>query len=208
MWIGSLGREDPLEEEMAIHFSILPEKSHGQRSLVDYSPKGCKELNMIEWRHLHTHYKTKIPWKKVHLFLRQHIRSGLRREKLFLILGNPKCLVGQIMCKNGLAAQSARCACLFLCGLAALPNKGHSPFSLSPVLIASLGHRKCARESDLPWLCCLRGRGSYTWGRCPNQGLQLSFSFWASVPFILCIYSFVNSFSKHAEGQLCFVYTK
>ena len=159
MWIGSLGREDPLEEEMAFHFSILPEKSHGQRSLVDYSPKGCKELNMIEWRHLHTHYKTKIPWKKVHLFLRQHIRSGLRREKLFLILGNPKCLVGQIMCKNGLAAQSARCACLFLCGLAALPNTGHSPCSLSPVLIASLGHRKCARESDLPWLCCLRGRG-------------------------------------------------
>ena len=48
MWIGSLGREDPLEEEMAIHSSILPEKSHGQRSLVDYSPKGCKELNMIE----------------------------------------------------------------------------------------------------------------------------------------------------------------
>ena len=25
---------------------LLPGKSHGQRSLVDYSPKGCKELDM------------------------------------------------------------------------------------------------------------------------------------------------------------------
>ena len=48
MWIRSLGREDPLEEEMAIHSSILPEKSHGQRSLVGYSPKGCKESDMTE----------------------------------------------------------------------------------------------------------------------------------------------------------------
>ena len=60
MWIRSLGREDPVEEEMAIHSSILPEKSHGQRSLVGYSPKGCKKLNMIERLHLHTHYKMKI----------------------------------------------------------------------------------------------------------------------------------------------------
>ena len=48
----SLGWEDPLEEQMATHFSglkwrapvILPGKVHGQRSLVDYSP--CKESNM------------------------------------------------------------------------------------------------------------------------------------------------------------------
>ena len=159
MWIRSLGREDPVEEEMAIHSSILPEKSHGQRSLVGYSPKGCKKLNMIERLHLHTHYKMKILWKKVHLFLRQHMGSGLRKEKLLLILGNPRCLVGQIVCKNELASQSTRCACLFLYGSAALPNKGRSPFSLSPELTASLGHRRHARESDLPWLCCLRGRG-------------------------------------------------
>ena len=38
---------------MAIHSSILPEKSHGQRSLAVYSPKGCKELNMTE--QLNTH---------------------------------------------------------------------------------------------------------------------------------------------------------
>ena len=33
-WVLSLGREDPLEKEMAIP---LPGKSHGQRSLVGYS---------------------------------------------------------------------------------------------------------------------------------------------------------------------------
>ena len=47
-WVRSLGREDPLEKEMAIHSSILPGESHGQRSLVGYSPRGCKESNMTQ----------------------------------------------------------------------------------------------------------------------------------------------------------------
>ena len=38
--IRSWGQEDPLEEEMAAHSSILPGKSHGQRSLAGYSPLG------------------------------------------------------------------------------------------------------------------------------------------------------------------------
>ena len=42
MWVQSLGWEDLLEEEMATHSSILAilfmGKSHGQRSLVGYSP--------------------------------------------------------------------------------------------------------------------------------------------------------------------------
>ena len=33
-WVPSLGWEDPLEEGMATHSSILAWKSHGQRSLV------------------------------------------------------------------------------------------------------------------------------------------------------------------------------
>ena len=36
--VQSLDWEDPLEKEMATHFSILPGKSHGRRSLVGYSP--------------------------------------------------------------------------------------------------------------------------------------------------------------------------
>ena len=52
--VRSLGEEDPLKEEMTTHSSILAwKKSHGQRSLVGYSPWGCKELDMTEqltWR--------------------------------------------------------------------------------------------------------------------------------------------------------------
>ena len=33
---------------MATHSSILPEESHGQRSLVGYSPWGHKESDMTE----------------------------------------------------------------------------------------------------------------------------------------------------------------
>ena len=36
--VQTLGREDALEKEMATHSSILAWKSHGQRSLLGYSP--------------------------------------------------------------------------------------------------------------------------------------------------------------------------
>ena len=41
--VQSLFEEDPLEEEMATHSSILPRESHGQRSLVGYGPWGRQE---------------------------------------------------------------------------------------------------------------------------------------------------------------------
>ena len=41
-WVRSLGWEDPLEEEMATHSSVLAGESHAQRSLVGYSPWGQK----------------------------------------------------------------------------------------------------------------------------------------------------------------------
>ena len=47
-WVQSLGWEDPLEKGMATHSSILAGESHGQRSLVGYSPRGRKELDMTE----------------------------------------------------------------------------------------------------------------------------------------------------------------
>ena len=42
--VQSLGREDPLEEEMATHPVFLPGESHGQRSLVSYSLWGFKRI--------------------------------------------------------------------------------------------------------------------------------------------------------------------
>ena len=47
MWVWSLGREDPLEEEMASHSIFLPGKSHGQRSLEGYNPKGQKSQTQL-----------------------------------------------------------------------------------------------------------------------------------------------------------------
>ena len=44
--VRSLDREDPLEKEMATHSSTG--ESHGGRSLVGYSPRGCKESDTTE----------------------------------------------------------------------------------------------------------------------------------------------------------------
>ena len=48
-WVPSLGWEDPLEEGMATHSSILAWRiPHRPRSLAGYSPWGRKELGMTE----------------------------------------------------------------------------------------------------------------------------------------------------------------
>ena len=41
-----LGQEDPLEEEMTTHSSILAWRIPWTESLAGYSPWGCKELDM------------------------------------------------------------------------------------------------------------------------------------------------------------------
>jgi len=43
MCVRSLGQEDPLEEGMATHSSMLAGDSHGQRSLAGYVQGGYKE---------------------------------------------------------------------------------------------------------------------------------------------------------------------
>ena len=46
--VQSLGREDPLEEGMTTHSSILAWRIHKQRSLVGYSPWGGTESDTTE----------------------------------------------------------------------------------------------------------------------------------------------------------------
>ena len=41
-----------------LQFSCLENPSHGQRSLLDYSPWGCKESDTTERAHTHTHTHT------------------------------------------------------------------------------------------------------------------------------------------------------
>ena len=55
-WVRSLGREAPLEMEMATTPVFLPGESHGQRSLEGCSPWGHKGSDMTEQlTHTHTH---------------------------------------------------------------------------------------------------------------------------------------------------------
>ena len=56
--IQSLGRKIPWRRKWQSTLIFLPGKSHEQRSLVGYSPKGHKESGTTEWLHftsLHTH---------------------------------------------------------------------------------------------------------------------------------------------------------
>ena len=46
--VRSLGQQDALEEGMQSTLVFLPGESHGQRSLVGYSPWGCKESDTTE----------------------------------------------------------------------------------------------------------------------------------------------------------------
>ena len=55
----SLGREDPLEKEMATPSSVLAWESHGWRSLVGYSPRGPEESHKTKPLHFHFHSSLK-----------------------------------------------------------------------------------------------------------------------------------------------------
>ena len=59
-WVRFLDREDPLEKKMATHSSILAwripwtrEPGGLHRSLVGYSPRGCKESDTTERLHFY-----------------------------------------------------------------------------------------------------------------------------------------------------------
>ena len=43
-----LGREDPWRRKWQSTPALLPGKSHGRRSLIGYSPWGCKESDTTE----------------------------------------------------------------------------------------------------------------------------------------------------------------
>ena len=56
MWVGSLGQEDPLEEEMATHSSILAWRVPWTEEPVGCSPWGHRVRH--DWAHTHTHTHT------------------------------------------------------------------------------------------------------------------------------------------------------
>ena len=54
-WVQSLGQKDPLEKGWQSAEVFLSREFHEQKSLVSYSPWGCKGLDTSEQR-THTHY--------------------------------------------------------------------------------------------------------------------------------------------------------
>ena len=54
-WVQSLGWEDPWRREWQPTPIFLPGQSHGQRSLADYSPWGCKESDTTDNWHTLSH---------------------------------------------------------------------------------------------------------------------------------------------------------
>ena len=59
---------------------FLPEKSHGQRRLMGYSPWGSRELYMTEHMHTHTH-------TRVNIYIYAHSCKWWIRMKWFLYTG-------------------------------------------------------------------------------------------------------------------------
>ena len=53
--VGYLGREDPLEEDMATHSSILAWKIPSTEERGGLQSVGCKESNTTEQLSMHTH---------------------------------------------------------------------------------------------------------------------------------------------------------
>ena len=73
MWearVLSLGREDPLEKEMATHSSTLAWRIPWTESLVGYSPRGPKAWDTTERLHFHFHHRLKNDlWRSPYFFL-------------------------------------------------------------------------------------------------------------------------------------------
>ena len=88
MWVRSLGWEDPPEEGMATHSSVMPRKSHGQRSPLGYTPQGHKELNTIEATssmHYHdTHFTDEEMAKKCEIKFLSMARQENLKIKILL----------------------------------------------------------------------------------------------------------------------------
>ena len=89
MQVRSLDLEDPLEEVMATHFSIVAWEIHGQRSLVVYSPWDhkrarwswvTKQQQQCEYIHTHTH--THTLYICVYICTHIHTYTGNSQKKI------------------------------------------------------------------------------------------------------------------------------
>ena len=77
-----LGWEDPPEEGMATHSSVLSWRIRGQRSLVDYSPWGRRESDVTERLSTYTHIShIYVPFLYTHTYLKSGFGFQLRNTR-------------------------------------------------------------------------------------------------------------------------------
>ena len=99
-WVGTI----PWRRKWQPTPVLLPVKTHGQRSLVYYSPWGCEEPAMIEWLSMHTHFFlwTTLPWIQC-LYFRQcwmcHVASEVgtwfrHNHRISMIKQQPRIIAG------------------------------------------------------------------------------------------------------------------
>ena len=73
MWIRSLDREDPLEEEMAPHSSILARRTPRTEEPDGLQSWGGKELNLTEHLRIHSFIQ---PSHEEASSIEQHLKAG------------------------------------------------------------------------------------------------------------------------------------
>ena len=83
MQVRFLGLEDPLEEEMATHSSILAWEIPWTESLAGYSLWSCKESDTTE----HAHHHTTASFSDIGMYNRLLLFMRLGR-KLVIVSGN------------------------------------------------------------------------------------------------------------------------
>ena len=105
-------RKSPWKRKGQLTPAFLPGESHGQRSLVGYSPWGGKESDTTEWLSIHTHKET----TQTHAFLTT--RASLTTGPF------PQLPLEQPLLRTGCVC------CLWL--LHTHSSQGHPPIQLCP----------------------------------------------------------------------------
>ena len=95
--VWSLGGEDPLEKEMATHFSILAWRIPWTKDLVGYSPWGHKESDTTERLHSHTLKQTNRQWLTIRRGHWENVTIGWSRAGPWqLEFSHPLHLAGKV----------------------------------------------------------------------------------------------------------------
>ena len=79
-WVRSLSQKIPWRRKWQLTPVFLPEKSHGQRSLVGYNPKGHKESDVTKWLNTNHHARSILSIKMCGAFRTQPVTRSWRTE--------------------------------------------------------------------------------------------------------------------------------